>query len=190
MACLNHPKAHHDSEDDPNHLMYKKIQDANANACDLGTARGFGGNNLKVEPKKNLLTPGTVTVPNSKERVEAQAKVKSHGARFLITGGGHMCTDDTFNKALELKDHREKRVTLKKDMALCIAVEKVEKDALPILETKVGNNYKKFTGLQLRTLLALYGVEKKKQGKSIAEMRAKYNKLKCCTKEVKEVDWC
>ena len=41
---------------------------------------------MKVELKKNLLTPGTVTVPNSKERVEALAKAKSHGARFLITG--------------------------------------------------------------------------------------------------------
>ena len=89
-----------------------------------------------------------------------------------------MCTDDIF-KAMELKAHREKREVLKKDKALHVAAEKVEKEALAILATKPGNTEKKFTGSQLCILLLFNGVEKKNQGKNIAEMRAKYNnKLK------------
>ena len=82
-----------------------------------------------------------------------------------------MCTGDTF-KASELNNCREKRATLKKDKALLVTAEEVEKDALVILETKVGDiqagdDNKRFTGLQFRTLLAFYGVEKKRQGKSV-----------------------
>ena len=54
-----------------------------------------------------MLTAGTVTEPNSQEIIEALAAAKSHGSRFLVTGGGHMCTKDIF-KAMELKACREK----------------------------------------------------------------------------------
>ena len=72
------------------------------------------------------MTAGTVTEPNSQERIEALAATKSHGARFLVTGGGHMCTDNIF-KAMELKAQREKQDMLKKDKALCVTAEKVKK---------------------------------------------------------------
>ena len=65
-ACLTHDMVCHDSKDGPKHVLYKKIQDSNDMACALLTARGFGGSNLQVQLKRNLLTPGTVTQPNSK----------------------------------------------------------------------------------------------------------------------------
>ena len=112
--------------DDPHHVVYKKIQDSKNTACDLLSARGFCGNKLKVHLKKSMLTAGTVTEPNSQERIEALAAAKSHGARFLLIGGGDMCTDDIF-KAMELKARQEKQEMLKKDRALRAAAEKVKK---------------------------------------------------------------
>ena len=79
---------------------------------------------------------------------------------------------------IELKARREKREMLKKDKAIRVAAEKVEKEALAILATKPGDTAdKKFTGSQLKILLSFYGV-KKNQGKNVAEMRAKYKELK------------
>ena len=138
MACLYSDKVRHDKEDDPNHVVYKKIQANNHNACDLLSAWGFRGNKLKVHLKKSMLTAGTVTAPHSQERIEALAGAKSHGSRFLITGGGHMCTDDIF-RAMELKACREKREVLKKDKAACKSAEDVEKKALAILGTLDAN---------------------------------------------------
>ena len=106
MACLySNNKVR--KEDNPHHVVYKKIQDSKNTACDLLSARGFCGNTLKVHLIKSMLTAGTVTEPNSQERIEALAAAKSHGARFLVTGGGHMCTNKIF-KAMELKAWREK----------------------------------------------------------------------------------
>ena len=172
-ACLIHDMVCHNSKDDPQHVLYKKIQDSNDTTCALLTVRGFGGSNLRVELKRNLLTPGTVIQPDSKERIEALANAKSHGARFLITGGRHMCTEDTF-KALELKACREKRDTKKKEKAACVAAGKIEEEALAILEIEDANTTKKFTRLELHTLLSFYGVEKKNHSKNVAEMRANY----------------
>ena len=77
MACLYSDKVRHDKEDDPNHIVYKKIQDSNHTACVLLSTRGFLGNKLKVHLKKSMLTAGTVTEPNSQERIEALAGAKS-----------------------------------------------------------------------------------------------------------------
>ena len=65
MACLYSDKVRHDKEDDPNHVVYKKIHDSNHTTCDLLSTSGFPGNKLKVHLKKSMLTAGTVTEPNS-----------------------------------------------------------------------------------------------------------------------------
>ena len=149
MACLNSDKVQHDKDNDPHHVVYKKIQDSNHTACDLLTAKRFHGYKLRVQLKRSLLSPETVTKLNSQARIEVITAAKTHGARFLVIGGGHLCTNNIF-KAMELKTCREKREILKKDKAVHVATEKVEKEALAILETKPGNAEKKFTGSQLQ----------------------------------------
>ena len=66
----------------------------------------------------------------------------------------------------------------KKDKAAWKSAEDVEKKALAILEILDSNAGKKLTGAELRMLLLFYGMEKKKHGKNVADMRAKYNELK------------
>ena len=84
-ACLTYNMFCHDSEDDPSkHVVYNKIQASNDTTCDLFTTRGFGGSNLKAVLNRNLLTPVTVTKPDSKERIQALAEAMSDGARCLI----------------------------------------------------------------------------------------------------------
>ncbi len=74
---------------------------ANTIACDLLTAHGFQGNLLKAEiwKKKSKKAQQLVTVPNSKEHVEALSKASSHGAIFGVMGGYHFTSDDMFKEA-------------------------------------------------------------------------------------------
>ena len=66
----------------------------------------------------------------------------------------------------------------KSKAASCQSAEDVEKKALAILETleTKADTAKELTGFQVHVLLLFYGVEKKKHGKNVAEMRAKYKK--------------
>ena len=88
-----------------------------------------------------------------------------------------MCTDNIF-KAMELKACRAKREMLKKDKAPCKSAEDVDKKALAILEILEANTGKKLTGTKLQMMLLFCGVKKKKHGKNVAEMRAKYKESK------------
>ena len=44
--------------------------------------------------KQKVTAP--VTRPNSRERIKVLARVKTHGALFHATGGGHITHDDFF----------------------------------------------------------------------------------------------
>ena len=66
---------------------------------------------LKVNLKKGFHQEATttVTVPNSKERLEQIAKARYQGEKFLVTMGGHAATDEMFKgKVLKWK-RQEKR---------------------------------------------------------------------------------
>ena len=61
-----------------------------------------------------------LTKPESKERIEALKKAKSHSERFLYTGGCHATSDDMFI-AIQFREHdeevkkKEKEKATKKD---------------------------------------------------------------------------
>ncbi len=57
---------------------------------------------------------GLVTVPHTKECVEALAKASTHGAAFAVTGGDHFTSDDMF-KAAKLPAKKAKIEQLKKN---------------------------------------------------------------------------
>ena len=113
-------------------LIHQKIQEPSHLACQLLTARGCHGQMLRVK-LKTVDVPRSNTVPNSKARQEAIATAKYQRTRFLATRGGHLFTDDIF-EAMELKTRTQETELVETDKTLCLADEKVEKQALKILE--------------------------------------------------------
>ena len=63
-----------------------------------------------------------------------------------------MCTDLNF-KAAELTTLNGERAVMKKDKAFCKNAEKIEKEALAILEQEGADQNKKLTGSELHTML-------------------------------------
>ena len=81
--------------------------------------------------------------------------------------------------AMELKRRRQERQLVEKDKAARLAAEKVEKQALKILEAGDDDDdatKKKMKGDDVRVLLSFYGIEKK--AKTAGGMRLQYKELK------------
>lgn len=174
-SCLQSNDVIQNTASDPMHVIHQKIEDSNRLACQLLTARGYNGDRLRLN-LKTVDVPSSITVPNSKARQEAIAAARHQGTRFYATRGGHLCSDDIFI-AMELKKRRGERLLVEKDKASRLAAEKVEKDALKILEgADAEKGKKKLKGDDIRVLLSFYGVEKK--AKTAGGMRMQYNELK------------
>merc|ERR1719253_1459340 len=115
MECLKSEKVRHDlADDDPLAAKLGEIQGKNHLACDILSLRGFRGDLLRKNIKQTVIPEISITVPNSKERIEALAKCTRAGPRFLATEGGHVNNDDFF-KASELQDRRTKLKDLEKE---------------------------------------------------------------------------
>jgi hypothetical protein len=94
------------TEESPEVKKLRDLEDLNLFYCNILTANGFAGSNLRIDaPKRKSIV--AVSKPNSLERQEAMAKASSAGATFQATGGGHLNSDDFF-KAAELKARESK----------------------------------------------------------------------------------
>ena len=135
MACLQSDKVRHeDASGDPTAMAAKlrEIEAKNNLVCDLlKGVHKFKGDLMRCDILKSAIASAAVavTVPHSKERIEAFAKATRAGERFLVTGWEHLSTDDAF-KAAELANWQAKIQTLEKNKALCWAAEKKEITAL------------------------------------------------------------
>ena len=173
-SCLSSDKVGHDCEDDPLNRVFKRIEESNHNACALLTAKGLNAEKMKVrlrDIKKSEAKP--VTAPCTKAHQEVLLKARTHGLRFLETGGGTLCHDDGLIAAC-LHLCRLKREKMLKEKATRKAAEDIEQQALKILEsmenaTDAANQKKKGLSMkELCVLLEFYGVERK----DIWKMRA------------------
>ena len=110
--------------------------------CNLLNARGYNGNklklNLKKEPAADLITR---TIPNSKERFDAIAKAKYQGQQWQATLGSHLATDEMFIGST-LKEKRQQKELMLKEKASRVAAEKLEGKLLTVLES-LGDDDKK-----------------------------------------------
>jgi hypothetical protein len=91
MKCLEHSKVRHDGtdKDDPNYDKYQEIQAANNYSTNQLSVMGYNGDLLKAEFKEDSIKAketSAVTVENTRERQEALANAKTHGAKFKVTG--------------------------------------------------------------------------------------------------------
>ena len=145
--------------------------------CNLLNARGYNGNklklNLKKEPPADLIPR---TIPNSKERFDEIAKAKYQGQRWQATLGSHLATDEMFIGST-LKEKRQQKELVLKEKASRVAAEKLEGEALAIIES-LGDEKKKLKVVELQKLLLFYGIERKKHAKGAVAMRDQYMALK------------
>jgi hypothetical protein len=104
--CLYHEDVSHficydkdgaiDVDADPETTKLVALEEINVSTCQFLTSHGFGGQHYLGQVPKNKTNKKTVTVPLSKERIEAMQKVSSAGQHFEATGGEVLNSDDFF----------------------------------------------------------------------------------------------
>ena len=111
--CLMNNRAHRELGDatGKTNRMMVEIQEANNLTVCFLDVRGYEGDLFKIKIKE-VKFHTLVTVPNSKERTEALSKATGHGQKFMVTGGGHLTSDDIF-KSFEVEIYRENIKKLK-----------------------------------------------------------------------------
>ena len=133
---------------------------------------------MKLKLRKAIALP-PVTVSNSKDMINALINAKYHGQTFTALGSSHLCCDAVFIASL-VKERREERAILLKEKASHLADEKLEGEALAILESLDGDaeKKKKLKVVELQKLMSFYGVERKKQAKTAAGLRKQFESLR------------
>ncbi len=164
-ACLNDPKVRRElgdsSPEDEMQIAMVEMQEVNTNSCNLLQHLGYDGSLLRVKLRKHA-TKVAVTVPHSKERLEALAAASTHGAFFAATGGEHFTADDVFKQA-ELVKRKEKIAQMERD-------KKLRESMIPLVEKaeailREGRSIDNLRGNELTILLRWHQVPKAAEGK-------------------------
>ena len=95
--CLNDPQVRKSLNKDKDYaLLVSSIQEANEYACYALTEGGYDGSALQALDiiKPTETEPRKFTERNSKERIALLARANTHGKKFFVTGGSHVCSDD------------------------------------------------------------------------------------------------
>jgi hypothetical protein len=133
---------------------------------------GYNGGLLRVELKRDREDVIPLTVPHSKERVELLRYATTHSAKFLVTRGDHITTNDMFMAmeknvsgidATELLKVKKKRLKDMEVHAKARAVMEKWDDELQ------NNNLEKLSVPDLDCLLLWYGVWTKSEKLSKSE---------------------
>ena len=99
-----------DEDDDPLAAKLRNLQEQNDISVAGLNSLGYNGTSLKAKLKeKHFSVKAKLTLPQTKERVESLSVAKTHGERFLVTGGSHLNSDDAF-KAAEMNSRRAKSI--------------------------------------------------------------------------------
>lgn len=85
-----------DSEIDTMSVALLQMERSNHMSCDFLSAMGCDGSQLWIDVPKQSAKQFELTVPNSKERVEAIQRAKNAGQLFHSTQGHHLNSDDFF----------------------------------------------------------------------------------------------
>ena len=154
--CLESDKVCHNSKGD--------IEQANHLACDLLSSRGYHGIKLKLK-LRNAITLSTITLLNSQDMINALINEIYHGQTFTALGSSHLCCNNEVFIASMLKERREERAYLLKEKASQLATEKLEVEAMAILESSDGDNQKKLKVVELQKPLLFYEIWRENQAK-------------------------
>jgi len=123
-ACLNDAKVRHELGAGGTNMeeTMLNVQLSNIVACNVLEQNGYASDALRATINVTQ-TAEPITVPNTAARVALLAKAKTHGAKFTVTGGGHITSADMF-KSMEVHV-REKEIA---------ELEKLKKDRLKLLK--------------------------------------------------------
>jgi hypothetical protein len=99
-SCLMDPKVSRAiGEGDSKYgVLLRSIQEANNCAVYAMIEGGYNGSALqallKAVPEAHDMT--LITERHSRERIALLAKANTHGKKFFVTGGSHVCLEDFF----------------------------------------------------------------------------------------------
>jgi hypothetical protein len=123
--------------------------------------------------------PRRLTERNSKERIALLAHANTHGKKFFVTGGSHVCCDDFF-KAQALIAREEELEVKQKLKKTLQAKSALQTKAMALLVEKAAcfelNQYKNVSTKDLDLLLQWYRVPKEKMKK--ADKVAKWREIR------------
>ncbi len=129
----------------------------------------------KISERKELMA---VTVVNTREQQEAIAAANTHGAKFFVTGGKHVTSNDMF-KAAEINRRKAEAAEREKEKKRRVEFHARREAALPIvdrLELELKNDVGRLTSKELEVLLRWKGVAASKMG-NVANRRLLYQQL-------------
>ena len=172
-ACLCGTKVRHevgaDEDDDPLTGQIRRLQEQNDLCVAALNSFGCRGSYLAATLiEKYISTRAKLTLSQSVERVKALAVAKTHGERFVLTGGSHLNSDDAF-KAVEMSVRKTQLNEAKANKKKRQMLEKRDTEARNLL-TKTSLN-----GTDCGKLLAWYGVDHKNL--SAQQKKAKWSKV-------------
>jgi hypothetical protein len=184
--CLSDPKvmiSFGDGSDD----YLNSIQMGNDLAVYALNDGGYNGDLLKGRIQETK-APEILTRPQSMERVKLLSEASSHGAKFAVTGGSHIMTND-FIMAACLKEREHQLAVLMKDKKARVQKFTVQQKALAILalkslESQAISEYSNLTAAELDVLIRYHGaIPKGGKQEKMAKWKAICNKGKkpaCC----------
>ena len=156
-----------DKDLDPEGVRLQALEDANALHCSFLCTFGFDGTKLrKVLPTRSA-TKFELTVPFSKERIQAIQKAKTAGQLFHATHGRHLNSEDFF--AARAQTERDVRIEELEAIKVASAARMQAKETAMAIIRQKGNptmdNIKEFATKELK---AIY---KWKLGKSTTDAK-------------------
>ena len=129
----------------------------------------------KISERKALMA---VTVANTRERQEAIAAANTHGAKFFVTGGEHVTSNDMF-KAAEINRRKSEAAEREKEKKSRVEYHARREAALPIinrLQNDLGDDIGRLKSKELEILLRWKGVPVSTMG-NIANRRILYQQF-------------
>jgi len=97
---------------DPMSAALVQMEMSNHMSCDFLSTMGYDGSQLRIDAPKQSAKKFEITVPNSKERVEAIQRAKTAGQLFHATHGHHLNSDDFFRARAKTDRETEKKTLL------------------------------------------------------------------------------
>ena len=182
--CLTNSKVRHDGTDerDPNFDTYQDIQSQNDYSTAQLNLMGYRGDKLravflpdKISERKASMA---VTVANTRDRQEAIAAATTHGAKFFVTGGEHVTSNDMF-KAAEINRRKSEAAEREKEKKSRVEYHARREAALPIinrLQNDLGDDIGRLKSKELEILLRWKGVPVSTMG-NIANRRILYQQF-------------
>lgn len=158
-----------DEDDDPLAGQLRNLQEQNDISVAALNYFGYKGFHLQAKLKeKKVSARAKLTLPQTKERVESLSAAKTHGERFLVTGGSHLNADDAF-KAVEMNLRKAQLTKATAERKKRKRLEKRDIEAREILAKPSLN------GTDCGKLLTWHGVDN--TNLSAEQKKAKWSKI-------------